>query len=123
MMEMIQNYWEAVLAQDEEAMRRYLHPDALIRWHNTKEQFTREEFIRVNCEYPGKWSGKILHFFPIDNGCLTIVQVIGTDASFHVTSILHKKDSLIMTIDEYWGDDQEAPAWRSALLAGIRNNS
>lgn len=93
MMEMIQNYWKAVLAQDEEAMRRYLHPDALIRWHNTKEQFTREEFIRVNCEYPGKWSGKILHFFPIDNGCLTIVQVIGTDASFHVTSILHKKDS------------------------------
>ena len=40
-------------------MKGYFRPDACVRWHNTNEQFTVDEFIRANCEYPGKWDGKV----------------------------------------------------------------
>jgi len=51
------SYWRAVLAQDADGMRAFLAPDAVVRWPNTRERFTAEEFIRVNCAYPGAWKG------------------------------------------------------------------
>ena len=37
----------------------FFKEDACIRWHNTREQFTVNEFIRANCEYPGEWTGEV----------------------------------------------------------------
>lgn len=51
----IHQYWADCLKQNEEGMRSYFHKDAIIRWHNTNEGFTLDEFIIANCEYPGKW--------------------------------------------------------------------
>lgn len=34
----IQHYWDAVLAQDADAIRGYFAPDAYINWHNTKRR-------------------------------------------------------------------------------------
>lgn len=50
----IVQYWQAVLAQQPQQMRRFFDPEAAINWHNTGEQFTAEEFIRANCAYPGR---------------------------------------------------------------------
>lgn len=55
----IQGFWDAVLKQDADRMRAYFCRDAYINWHCTDEQFTVEEYIRANCEYPGEWDGKI----------------------------------------------------------------
>ena len=53
----VQKYWDAVLKQQAEVMRTYFHKEARIRWINTNEGFTVEEFIRANCEYPGELGG------------------------------------------------------------------
>ena len=45
----IKGFWAAVLRQDANAIREYFHPGAWVNWHNTKEHFTVEEFIRANC--------------------------------------------------------------------------
>lgn len=110
----LRRYWNAALKQDAEIMREFFHKDAFINWHNTNEHFTVEEFIRVNCEYPGEWEGEIERIEQICNLYITVTRVYSTDqkSSFHVTSFIEVKDEKISSIDEYWGDDGSAPQWR-----------
>ena len=39
----IQQFWESILAQDEQKIRTYFHPKAYVNWHCTKEHFSVEE--------------------------------------------------------------------------------
>ncbi len=113
-------YWQSVLEQNPTAMESFFHPEALVRWHNTNEQFTVTEFIRANCEYPGDWAGKIVREHRLDNLVITVCRVWPRDksASFHVTSFIQTQNGLITAIDEYWGDDGPVPPWRQDLKLG-----
>lgn len=110
----IHEYWDATVKQSAGEMKKYFHTDACIRWHNTNEQFTAEEFIQVNCEYPDKWDGKIEQVTEMENEIITVVKVFATNKplSFHVVSFIRLKEDKIISIDEYWGDDGIAPEWR-----------
>lgn len=116
----IHAYWEAVARQDAAAMRACLSADALIRWHNTNELFTAEEFIRANCEYPGRWAGRVERAEEHGGQVITAVHVWaeGGAPSFHVTSFFRIKEEKICEIDEYWGEDGPVPPWRRALCIG-----
>lgn len=110
----VPGYWKAALKQDASAMRTFFHPDAYVRWHNTNEHFTVEEFIQANCEYPDKWDGEIEIVEQMENLIITAVHVFAVKKplSFHATSFIRLKDGKIISIDEYWGDDGPAPQWR-----------
>lgn len=110
----IKKYWEVTLHQEPEEMKRFFHEAAFINWHNTNEHFTVDEFIRANCEYPGKWDGELERMEEIDDLLITVVHVFSLEAelSFHVTSFIKIKENKIYSIDEYWGDDGAAPQWR-----------
>ena len=116
----VQKYWDAVLKQQAEVMRTYFHKEARIRWINTNEGFTVEEFIRANCEYPGTWEGQIERTVAADNTLFTIVHVFSADcqASFHVASLIEIQGDKIISLDEIWGDDGPAPQWRLDLRLG-----
>ena len=116
----VQKYWDAVLKQQAEVMRTYFHKEARIRWINTNEGFTVEEFIRANCEYPGNWEGQIERTVAADNTLFTIVHVFSADcqASFHVASLIEIQEDKIVSLDEIWGDDGPAPQWRLDLRLG-----
>lgn len=118
----IQDYWDAVLRQDAQALRHYFHPEALVRWHNTREQFTVEEFIHANCAYPGDWDGIVKRVENTEGQLITVTQVYTRDRtlSFHVVSFFQIENDLIMAIDEYWGDDGDAPQWRQEMRIGTR---
>ena len=47
----IQQFWESVLAQDEQKIRTYFHPKAYVNWHCTNEHFSVEEFIQANSNH------------------------------------------------------------------------
>lgn len=110
----IENFWEAVLSQNAEEIRPFFHEDAFVNWHNTNEHFNVDEFIRANCEYPGKWDGSIERIEILNDLLITVVNVFSTDEklSFHVTSFIKLQDNKILSIDEYWGDDGAPPKWR-----------
>lgn len=110
----IQAYWKTVLMQDASTLKDYFCPDAYVRWHNTNEQFTVEEFIKANCEYPNQWDGEIERLETIGDLIIAVVHVFSTNQplSFHVTSFIQIKKDKISGIDEYWGDDGDAPQWR-----------
>ena len=114
------SYWQAVLAQDADGMRAFLAPDAVVRWPNTRERFTAEEFIRVNCAYPGAWKGGLERVEYAGDVAICVVLVQSTDdaQSLHAVSFLRLHGDRIVQIDEYWSDDGPVPPWRTKLLAG-----
>ncbi len=118
----IYKFWSAVLQQDADAIRPFFHKDAWVNWHNTNEHFTVEEFIRANCEYPGDWDGEIEQVMRTDTHIITATHVISKDGklSFHATSFIRVVDDKIASVDEYWGDDGDAPQWRRDKHIGTK---
>lgn len=118
--ERIAAFWDAVARQDRAALRLFFHPEAVVCWHNTNEQFTAEEYIRANCEYPGDWRGAVERVEEAGETAVSVARVWLADgsASFHAVSFFSFTGDRIARLDEYWGDDGEAPAWRKELQLG-----
>ena len=116
----IKEFWKDVLAQDQEAIRRHFCDDAYVNWHCTNEHFTVEEFIKANCEYPGKWDGVIERIENTGDIVITAVHVYQKDRSqsFHMISFIRIKQDKIISVDEYWSDDGLAPEWRKKMKIG-----
>ena len=116
----VRDFWQDVISQNRERLPGYFHKNAVIRWHCTNDQFTVAEYVRANCEYPGAWQGEIERIE--ENGPLIIMagRVFSKDdgSSCHVVSFLRLQDDLIVEMDEYWGDDGEAPSWRRKMGVG-----
>ena len=55
----IKAMWKDVITQNRKTLPSYFCEDAIIRWHCTNEQFTVEEYVHANCDYPGNWCGEI----------------------------------------------------------------
>lgn len=112
--EMLMQFWRDVISQNKAELATYFMPDAVIRWNNTNEQFTVEEYGIANCEYPGKWCGEVERMEQIGDLAITITRVWQTDHSafFHVTSFFEFQGDKISLLNEYWGDDGIAPQWR-----------
>ena len=107
-------FWGDVITQNANNLRNYFSSDAIINWHNTNENFSVEEYVIANCEYPGEWCGNVERVEIIDDLVISIVKVRPSDnsASFHATSFFKLQDDKILHLDEYWGDDGTAPQWR-----------
>jgi len=118
----IHKYWKAVLEQNEQAIKDYFSDSAYINWHNSNEHFTVDEFIRANCEYPGEWDGEIERLEQVNDIIISVVHVFTKDRelSFHVTSFIKIENEKIVAVDEYWGDDTEAPQWRKDKHIGTK---
>lgn len=116
----IEQFWKDILAQNRDALGGYFCHDAVIRLHCTNEQFTAYEFIEANCDYPGEWDGRIERKIVCGDQIITVVHVFPKDqsTSFHVISFFELKERMILTLDEYWADDGEAPDWRKQMGIG-----
>jgi len=111
-------FMDDVVKQSAEALQKRFVSDAVICWHDSNEQFTVEEYIRANCEYPGDWRGEVKRVDKIDTG-ITIVTKIYSDKSTHfVTSFAKITDGKISRLDEYYSDCGNAPDWRKAMNIG-----
>lgn len=51
---------------------------------------------------------------------ITVTRVFSPDnkISFHATSFFEFEEDKIKELDEYWGDDGEAPQWRKEKKLG-----
>ncbi len=116
----IYGFWRDVLAQDAQSIRSYFTKDARIFWHCTNEQFTLEEFIIANCEYPGEWDGRVERVEQAQNALITVARVYPKyrSLSFHVVSFFRLAGDKIETLDEYWADDGAPPVWRQERRIG-----
>lgn len=116
----INTLWNDIINQNRDALPSYFRDDAVIRWHCTNEQFTVDEYIKVNCDYPGKWQGEIERIEESDSKIILVgrVQSFDKTVSCHVTSFIQLLNGKICKMDEYWADDGEVPNWRKELGIG-----
>lgn len=107
-------------SKNRKTLSSYFDDDAVIRWHCTNEQFAVEEYVKVNCDYPGKWKGELEKIIELDSMIILagLVQSEDESISRHVTSFIKIHDNKITEMDEYWADDGEAPSWRKELEIG-----
>ena len=127
----IHAFFNAVVEQDADKLRSFFEADASVIWANTNEEFTLDEYIRANCEYPGEWQGRIEDIqcysrFDDKKRISLVAKVwdINGNASRSV-SFIELGDSkngngLIQSMVEYWGDLGEPPKWRQRLGIGKR---
>jgi hypothetical protein len=104
-------FFKAVIRQDAAKLRTYFEPDAHIFWSNTNEEFTVDEYVRANCEYPGQWEGKVERVDKIkgyDQQIVFVARVWNAEgAAARVVSFVQfgdTEDELIAMLDENWGD-------------------
>lgn len=109
--------WRAVAAQDGEGMARVFTEDAVILWPNTGERFTLSDFIRANCQYPGRWSGQLEQIAQDGGSSVARVWNEAGDA-FRAVSFYQWQGERVSRLEEYWGDVGPAPAWRQELGIG-----
>lgn len=116
----MEGFWTAVLRQDREALAAFFAEDARISWHNTNEQFTAAEYIRVNCGYPGQWEGKIERILEQHGQIVTVTHVYDRErtVSCHAVSFFRIEAGKIQTLDEYWTEDGAPPRWRQEMQIG-----
>lgn len=118
--------WNDMDKQNWYNIHSYFEDDAIINWNNTNERFNVEEFIRVNCEYPGDWRIEIERLECIESLVISVVKVElrNDDVSVHATSFFEFNNGKIKLLNEYWGDDGKAPQWRIDKQIGkpINNN-
>ncbi len=112
--QIILEFWQDVANQNANNLQSYFLSNATIKWHNTNEQFSVEEYIRANCEYQGDWCGEVERIELVGNLGITATRVwlLDNSASFHATSFFEFVDDKIISLNEYWGDDGVAPKWR-----------
>jgi len=118
--ELVRQYWGDIHRQQWKRLVRYFDEQAAIRWHNTDEQFTVSEFIRINKLYPGDWLIDIERLESAGDLVISVVRVYQKDSlvSVHTTSIFEFRGERIAALDEYWGNDEQAPKWRLDLHIG-----
>lgn len=116
----IEKFWKDVVYQNKDNLLNYFSSDAVIRWNCTNEQFSVDEYIKVNCEYPGEWYGEIERKEEIDNMIISVVKIysIEKNESYHVVNFMKLKENLIVEMDEYWSDDGDIPDWRRDMNIG-----
>ena len=109
----------AVTRQDAAALRDFFVPDAVICWHDSNEQFSVEEYIRANCEYPGNWSGEIQRVDKIDGGMAIVTKISSGDFATFVSAFIKLDSGKISRLDEYYADyNEEIPDWRRKMNIG-----
>lgn len=113
---LVRNLWQDMSSQNFDGLKKYFHRNAIIRWNNTNEEFTVDNFIRANSEYPGNWKIDVIRLEQIGDLVITVAYVSSEDdISLYVTSFFEFEDGLIRQLDEYWGDNGAPPQWRQDL--------
>ena len=106
------------MEQDRAAIKGFFQSTAYVNWHCTNECFTVDEFIQANCEYPGKWNGKIEKMLDTAEGSVTVTRVWSEEFSVRAISFFRWQGEKILRLEEYWSDDGAPPEWRRKMHIG-----
>lgn len=111
-------FWRAVAAQERDPLWGFFAEGAEVLWPNTNERFSVEEYLRANCEYPGKWNGKIERMLDTAEGSVTVTRVWSEEFSVRAISFFRWQGEKILWLEEYWSDDGAPPEWRRKMQIG-----
>ena len=112
-------YWKCVADQDR-TMEKCFSEDAVIRWQTTDEEFTVADLVEAHCQRPGRRKVVIERMHRVGETLVTVVHLWMEGTSYYVTSFFQMSRGRIIQLDEYWGENVEAPQWRTEAQIGTR---
>ncbi|MCL1862170.1 MAG: nuclear transport factor 2 family protein [Defluviitaleaceae bacterium] len=114
----VEQFVQDVAKQNAVGLKGYFTHDAIICWHDSDEQFTVDEYIRANCEYPGQWNGESMRVETTNDGIVMVTKIFSDESTHLVTAFVKLTDGKISRLDEYYSDCGEAPEWRKEMNIG-----
>lgn len=101
-------------------MEKCFSEDAVIRWQTTDEEFTVADLVEAHCQRPGRRKVVIERMHRVGETLVTVVHLWMEGTSYYVTSFFQMHRGRIVQLDEYWGENVEAPQWRTEAQIGTR---
>lgn len=113
----VEGFFRAVIEKDAKRLAPFFASDAEVIWRQTGERFNAEEYVRVNCAYPGEWRGEIERIHVCGSLAVVAAAVRSADgySRHHVVSFIECDGARITRLDEYWSEDCEAPERRAGV--------
>lgn len=116
-MESVRKFWEYFDSADFRAAGTLMHEHAVIWEPNTREVYrNRDQFIRFNEAYPGRWRADIEMLFETKEGVIASVVKIFSDQTpenYYAISFFTFAGDRIIEVIEYWSQNNEPPIWRA----------
>ena len=112
--DIVKTFWKLLDERRFEELTELFHPECKIVWPNTSEDFTPEEYIRLNKDYPGSWKIDLEDVTDANTKVISVVRIKSKDNGQSLRGIgyFHLEEDLIYYLLEYFAPDTEKPEWR-----------
>ena len=119
--ETVKRFVDAFDRQDWDKARGCLSRDFWAVWPQTRERFSRDDFIAMNAAYPGRWRLRLRRYEETPEGAVSVVHVTSEEGGAgHYATTFYKFDGdVIRSIEEYWAAEEPAPEWREPFASPI----
>ncbi|MFD9438127.1 nuclear transport factor 2 family protein [Streptomyces sp. NPDC060006] len=112
--------WNRVQARDWTGVGELLADDVVVEWPISGERIVgRENYVRVNAEYPEGWTIKVLRILVDGDEVVSEVEVPHeTMGVFRVAAFWTVNEGRVVRGREYWTElgSEPAPEWRAAYV-------
>ena len=116
----VQLLWDRMQARDWAGVGALLADDVTVDWPVSGERIRgRENYVRINAEYPEGWSIKVLRIVASGDEVVSEVEVPHDSMGVHrVASFWRVRDGLITEGREYWTElgADPSPGWRAPYV-------
>jgi ketosteroid isomerase-like protein len=119
----IQMLWDRMQARDWAGVGELLADDVVVEWPVSAERICgRENYVRINAEYPEGWSIKVLRILSSGSEVVSEVEVPHDTMGMHrVASFWTVHNGLVTRGREYWTElgADPSPAWRAPYVERV----
>jgi len=119
--QLVSGLWRDMHDQAWDKIAGYYSETAVIRVHDTNEQFTLEEFVSMNRSIPGGgWSVDVERLERAGDIVVSVARLTpkdDLDTNF-VVSFFEVQDGKIVKQDDYWGVYGSPEEWRAGTPIG-----
>ncbi|MCL2555185.1 MAG: nuclear transport factor 2 family protein [Actinomycetia bacterium] len=121
--EIVRRLWARMEDRDWAGVGALLAEDAVVEWPVSAERIVgRENYVRVNAEYPEGWSIRVLRIVADGDQVVSEVEVPHATMGVHrAVSFWTVRDGRIVAGREYWSEvgADPAPEWRAGFVERI----
>ncbi|MEU6877842.1 nuclear transport factor 2 family protein [Streptomyces sp. NPDC046712] len=118
--EIVRGFWDRMQARDWAGLAALLADDLVVEWPVSGERIVgRENYVRVNAEYPEGWSIRVLRVVAQGEDVVSEVEVPHDTMGVHrVASFWTVRNGTITGGREYWTEvgSDPSPEWRAAYV-------
>ena len=102
-MNAVERLWRALARGDLDEAASEMHPNAIVEWPHTGEQFaSRDAFIEVHRAFPGPWTLEVRRVITEGRDIASEVVVRGESDTWYVASFFLLRDGRVQRATEYW---------------------